>query len=144
VRIAADIGAAWQSEADLGTDDMHDAMIAIVDVEEPYAEVGTVLPHRKIADSARGITVDRTSWQRRQTVIDRSNCQVRPPHLQPTFPQTIEGASARPLLCEVAIDVDQRSSAAIFTNDVLVPDPVERRVGHVTCLRVAVRSGCVP
>ena len=33
VRITADIGAAWQSEADMGTDNMHDAMIAIVYVE---------------------------------------------------------------------------------------------------------------
>ena len=64
-------------------------------------------------------------------MINRADGKVRPPHLQSSFPQPIERAAAGALLREMSIDVDQRASAAIFVDDVLVPDSVERGIGHV-------------
>jgi hypothetical protein len=59
-------------------------------------------------------------------VIDRAHREVRPPHLQSRSAKAIEGATAGTLLREMAIDMDQRATAAVIVDHMLVPYPFER------------------
>jgi hypothetical protein len=117
----ADVGATGQSEPQVGADDVHDAVVGVVDVEQAHAEVGTILSHCQVAHRARFVRVDLAAGQSGQAVIDRSDGQFGPAHRQAGGAQTVEGATAGAFLREVAVDVDQGAPVGEFVDEVLVP-----------------------
>ena len=74
-------------------------------------------------------------------MVDGRKREIAAPHRQAALAQPIERAPTGALLCEVAVDVDQRSAVAIVLDHVLIPDALERCVGHPRSPTVRLRRG---
>src|SRR3954469_24498554 len=115
-------------EAEVGTDDMHDALASwITHADKRYFEIAGVafelFDH--IADF--GILDARKSAgaiQRRQVMIRYRDLFQRPAHRTLIEPQLVECVE-RSLMHEVAVDVNQRFAVFSLGDDVAVPDLVE-------------------
>src|ERR1700749_3315560 len=110
---------------------MHDAVVRVLDIEQPHAELRAVLLHSQVAWRVCSPRCQRASRRGRYTVVDRPQRQVGPPDLEAATPQPVECTRACALMREMPVDVDQCTAVAIVLDDMLVPDALERCAGHV-------------
>ena len=124
VRVAADDGHAGLGEAELGADDVDDALRGRLHVEELDAEVGAVLAQG--FDLARGDLVDDVEavgdGGGGDVVVDRGDGAVGAAQLAAGEAETVEGLRRGDLVDEVQVDVEQRGFACGLGDEVLLPD----------------------
>src|SRR6185437_6630141 len=92
MRVAADDGHARLGDAELGADDVDDALVAAVDVIEFNAKVGTVFAERVNLRSGDLVDDVETAFQRSgHVVINGGDAAVRTAHLAAGETETFKG-----------------------------------------------------
>src|SRR5882762_9702432 len=127
VAIAADKGLAGLRDAELGADDVHNALILAVHVEEADAGLSAVfLQGIKLE---LGIVIE--DGQRpvcgRDGMVHHRKSKIGAADLAAFGTKTGESLGRSAFVYEVAVNVDNRRLAGIFANDVGVPDFLVQR-----------------
>src|SRR5664280_271417 len=108
VRVAADDGHAGLGEAEFGSDDVDDALLGRLDVEELDAEVGAVLAQG--FDLARGDLVDDVETvgdaAGGYVVVNGGDRAVGTAQLAASEAEAVEGLGRGHLVDEVQVDVE--------------------------------------
>ena len=123
VRVAADDGHARLGDAEFGADDMHDALIARVDIVEFDAEVGAVLAQR--GDLLGGDLVDDVEAAfdgRRHVVVDGGDGAVGAADFAASQAQSFKCLRGGDFVHQLQVDVEQRGLALGLDDDMLLPD----------------------
>ena len=131
VGVAADDGHAGFGEAELGADDVDDALVGRLDVEELDAEVGAVFAQgfdlfggdlvddvEAVFDAAGG-----------DVVVDGGEGAVGAAELAAGQAEAVEGLRAGDLVDEMEVDVEDRGFACGLGYEVLLPDFFEEGFG---------------
>jgi hypothetical protein len=107
VRVAADDGHAGLGEAELGADDVDDALIARVDIVELDAEFGAVFAQRGNLRGGDGIEdVEAPLARGGYVVVDRGNGAVGAANLAASEAKTLEGLRGSDLVDELEVDIE--------------------------------------
>ena len=130
VAVAADDRHARLGDAQLGADDVHDALVLAAEREERHAELLAVGLERLDLDAAE-LVLDAVGGHRavgRDVVVGGGERAVRAADLAAGHPQAVERLWARDLVDEVEVDVDE-----VGRHLVALPDLLEQRgrLGHV-------------
>ena len=128
VAVPADHRHAGLREAELGPDDVDDALAAASGRVEGNAELGAV-PLEGVELRLRERIRDRPLL-RRHVVVHRRDGQVGPPQLPARQPEAVEGLRRGDLVDEMEVDEEQRGLAGRLRDDVALPDLVEEGLGH--------------
>ena len=128
VAVAADDRGAGQREAQLGADDVDDALADVVHVEQLDAElrgscrvsVSTWMREVSSRDRLRAVARSGTLWSGTASV------SVGPAHLAAGQPQALERLRAGHLVDEVPVDVEEAGAVRRSLDDVAVPDLLEQ------------------
>ena len=115
-------------------DDVHDALVGRVEVEQRQAERACVA-----GEGAHLLRGDRVGDRQvpvagGDVVVDGGERALGPPHPAPGEPQALERLGRRDLVHQVQVDVQQRRSARHRVHDVGIPDLLEEgaRLAHQT------------
>ena len=131
VGVAADDGHAGLGEAELGADDVDDALVGVLDVEELDAEVAAVAAEG--LDLFRGDLVGDVEAVidagGRHVVVDRGDGAIGPTDLAIGEAEALEGLRAGDLVDEVEVDVEDGGLIGGFGDEVLLPDFFKHRAG---------------
>src|ERR1017187_2016782 len=123
MRVAADDGHAGLGDAQFGTDDMYDALIARVDVVELDAEVCAVLAQR---GDLRGRDlvddVEAALEGGRYIVVHSGDGTVGAADLAASEAQAFKGLRRRDLVEELQVDVEHGGLAPGLDDHMLLPD----------------------
>jgi hypothetical protein len=125
VTVAAHDRHAGQHDAVLGGDDMDDALLGIVNIEQMEPELATIHLHRADAFARRRVSLRRAARQRRGVVVDHAEGELEIAHALPALAQAVERIAAGALVDEMTIDVDQPALAEC-AYDMRVPDFLEQ------------------
>ena len=128
VAVAADDRRARQRQAQLGTDHVHDPLMAALDVVERDAELAAVGPHR-LDLLARQRVANIELVVGRHVVIDRGERQIRPPHPAARQPEPVKRLRTRHFVNQVPVDVQERRLVG-RGHDVAIPDLLKQCLGH--------------
>ena len=128
-RIAADDGHAGQGEALLGTDDVHDALADVVDVEQRDAELAAVLLQGLDLDARLLLGDALRAVGGRHVVIGHGERGVGPAHRATALAQALERLRTGHLVDQVAVDVQQAGAVVLLVDQVRLPDLVEQSPG---------------
>ena len=141
VTVTADDRHARLREAQLRPDDVHNALLGIVEVEQPDAKFATVFAQR--VDLLFGNQVD--DRQRpiggRNVVIGRGDGQFGSSHAAASEAEALERLRAGHLVDKLPVDVEDRLPSLVGVDDVIVPDFFKERAGAVRWARHG-RCGC--
>ena len=134
VGVAADHGEAGLGQAQLGADDVDDALLGVAQRVQADAELGAVGPQCLDLRARGGIRDRLVDVQRRGVVVLRGDGQVGPTHRTPGQTQPLEGLRARHLVHQVQVDVEQIRGAGgalalAAHHHVFVPDLLGQRPG---------------
>ena len=129
VAVAANDRHARLRQPQFRSDDVDDALIAVVEVVEANTEVLAVLPQG--IDLLLGDLVgDRQrAAGGRHVVVDRGHGPLGPPHLPSGEPQRFEGLGAGHLVDELQVDIQDRLLALFAMHDMAVPYLLEHCSG---------------
>ena len=120
VRVAADDRHAGLRDAQLGPDDVHDALAPVAHPVVRDAELLHVARER-VELLARDVVLDRArEVPRRHVVVGRRDRAIGPPHRAAGEPQPLERLRARDLVDEVQVDVEQVAPERVVVPDLLV------------------------
>jgi len=130
VAVAADDGHARQSEALLGTHDMHDALADVGQRQIFDAEFLGVGFERRDLDPRFRVGIAHVPLGRRHVVVGHGERRPRAAHLAAGQAQTFEGLRARHLVHQMAVDIERRRLAWRLLHQVGVPNLVVERLRH--------------
>ena len=130
VAVSADNGESGQRDAELGADDVDDALARVIVAEERDAELLGVLIQSGELLSAEGALVDGAAIGR-DVVIDGGKSEIGAADGPLGFAETIEGLRRGDLVDKVAVDVEERTSAGEVAHHVALPHLVEQRLCHI-------------
>ena len=122
VAIAADDRHARLGQAQLGANDVHDALPRIVEIVQPNAELPAILAERVDLLLRDGVGNRQPPIGGRNIVVRRGRGQLGPADFAPAQAQALEGLGAGDLVDQVAVDVEDRLLAGLGVHDVVVPD----------------------
>ena len=129
--VAANQRAARKREAELGSDDVNDAVPVVV-----HRDVGDRKPPG-VVGQARDLPGRQTIGQRsaskarRNRMVGDGDMGIGPPHGAVFANQAGESLGTRNFLHEMTVDVEERVSVVVILDDVLRPDLVVKRLpGH--------------
>ena len=128
VAVTADDRHAGLRQAEFRTDDVDDALIAGVEVEERNAEIRAVSAQRIDLRARQRIGDRQMAGGRGHVVIDRGEGPVGAPHATSRRAQPAERLRRRDFVHEMQVDVEQRQSVVELTDDVRIPEPIEERL----------------
>ncbi len=134
VAVAADDRDARHGQAQLGTDDVDDALLDVAQRMEPNAELGAVGAQRVDLGAADRVVDGDVATDARgggHVVVLGGDRQVGTTDAPPGQPQAVERLRARHLVDEVQVDVEQvRLVAGPLAHDVRVPQLLGQRPAH--------------
>ena len=128
VAVAADDRRARQRHAQLGTDHVHDPLMSALDIVQRDAKLAAVGPHR-LDLLARQWVANIELVVGRHVVIDRGECQVRPPHAAARQPEPVKRLRTRHFVNQVPVDVQERRLVG-RRHDMAIPDLLKQCLGH--------------
>jgi hypothetical protein len=133
MRVAADNGHTGFGETKLGSDNVDDALLGRLDIEEFDAEVGAIFSQRfdllvgnliddveTVCDAAGG-----------DVVIYRGDGSVGAAQLATSHAETVEGLRAGDLVDQMQIDVENARLACGFNDKMLLPYLFEECLGRI-------------
>ena len=130
VAVAADHRHAGLGEAQLGADDVDDALAVAVHAAAADAELGAVgfqlrelLGGDRIDDGQRAVGGG-------DAVIGGGDGEIGTPHLEAALAQALEGLRRGDLVHQVQVDEQQRGSAGLLVDYVGVPEFFDDGTGH--------------
>jgi len=115
-------------QAELRTDDVDDALATATGRVQRDPEFRAVRTQR-VELSARE-RVRHSPGEGRDVVIHRRNREIRPANAAAGKTEPVERLRRGDLVDQVQIDVEQRRPTRLLADDVALPDPVEKRLGH--------------
>src|SRR6266568_4655684 len=122
VAVAADDGLPRLRDAQFRADDVHDALVAAVHIEQAHAGFAAVLLEG-IELQLRGLVNDRQrAVGRWYGVVHHGECQIGAADLAAFGAETGKGLGRSALMDQVAVNVDERGLAGRFVNNMGVPD----------------------
>ena len=122
VAVAANNGLARLRNPQFRPDDVHDALILAVHIEQPHAGFPAI-PFQRFKLQLGVLVHDRQqAILGGHGVVHHREGQVGPPHFAPLSLQSGERLRRRAFMDEVAIDVNERGLAGFFVNHVAIPD----------------------
>src|SRR5262249_31508074 len=130
VAVAADDDHARLCEPQLRTDDVHDALLRIVQVIELDAEFSAVGPQRIDLPAGNRIGERLTALRGRHVVLGRGAGGVRAAQLAARQSEPFKSLWARHFMDEVQVYVENRLLAFFGVDDVGIPDLFEHRPGR--------------
>ncbi len=123
VAVAADDRDARHGQPELGTDDVHDALLDVAERVQADAELLRVPAQGVDLGAARQVGDGLVDGERRGVVVLGRDGQVRSAHRAAGHPQPVEGLRAGDLVHEVKVDVDEVGRAVLALHDeVVIPD----------------------
>lgn len=122
VGIAADHGRAGLGEAQLGADDVHDALLDVAEGVDPDAELRRVLAQGLQLDPGDRVCDRLVDVQGRGVVVLGGDREIGASDRAPGQPEAVEGLRAGHLVEQVQVDVEQVGLALRAPHDVVVPD----------------------
>ena len=129
--VAAHDRHAGLGEAQLGADDVNDALIGVAQGVQAHAELLGILTQRVDLRAARDVRNGLVNVDGRRIVILRRNRQVGATNLASGQAQALEGLGARDLMHEVEVDVQQVGRAVLtLGDDVVAPHLFGHRSTH--------------
>ena len=128
VRVAADDRGAGERQAELGSDDVDDALVSALHVIERHAELRAVLAER-LDLPLRERVLDVELVLGRDVVVEGGEGQVGPAHRPLGEPEAVERLRAGHFVDQVTVDVQQRGFFR-GVNHVTVPHLVKQGLGH--------------
>src|ERR1700722_1534114 len=123
MRVAADDGHTGFGESKLGSDDVNDALLGRLDIEEFDAEVGAIFSQRlnllvgDLVDDVQTI-LDAAS---RDVVIYRGDGAIRAAQFAACHAKTVEGLGTGNLVDQMQIDVEDARFTCGFGDEMLLP-----------------------
>ena len=131
VAIAADDGVARLRDSKLGSDHMHDALIAALHVEKIDAVLLAVTRERFELRDGVGIKHRKRAIFRRDRVVHHREGQLGLAHFAAGGFQPGKCLRRSAFVDQMAVDVNQRGFSRLFVDDVRIPDLfVECARGH--------------
>jgi hypothetical protein len=127
VAVAADDGHAWLRKSEFRADDVHDALIGGIDVEERNAELFAVFLERFDLLGGDGVSDGRATRFGGHVVIDGGYGAQRLPDSPAGRTQPIEGLRGGDFVNEVEINVKEWQPTGRLADQVSVPDFVKQR-----------------
>ena len=124
--VAADDQAAGQAEAELGTDDMDDALPGLVEVEQ-LDVAGRCLGPQRRQQLPAGLDRAGTPGRRRNRMIGRRKSQLGIVDRKVAAFEVDQAAGAAEVMQQMAIDMKQIGIIADLRDDMLVPDFGQQR-----------------
>ena len=119
-----------QHEAHFRRDDMADALLAIVDVEQPDAALAATFAHRLDEGGSSGIGVLVAAGLGGDGVILHGEGDIGAAHRAPLLFELRKGVMRVQFVKHVAIDIEQIAAVAALSDAMKIPDFVEQRVRH--------------
>jgi hypothetical protein len=131
VAVATDDGHAGPRVPAFRPDDMHDALIRIVNVVQGNAEIRAILPNR--LDLLLGDRIDdrQAAIGRRHVVVDDRLSAVGSADFAPGQPQALKRLGASHFVDQLEIDIEDGLFPRLGQNDMIVPDFLEHRAGVI-------------
>ena len=121
---------ARQHHAELRRDDVRNALLRIVQIENLDPVPGAALAHRLEKGRARRIGVVVAARLGGDGMVHRRERQIGPPHRPVLFLQLFERVRRVQLVQHVTIDVDQLAAIGAPRDQMIVPDFLEQGLGH--------------
>ena len=125
VAVAADDGHARLGESEFGADDVHDALVGRVHVEQRDAEFLAILLQRLDLEGGNRVGDGSAARLGRNIVVDRGDRPVGLAHPASGRAQAVEGLRRGDLVDQVQVDIEKRQAVGGRRDDVLVPDFLE-------------------
>ena len=117
-------------QSQLRADDVNDALLWRVNVEERNAELAAILAKRLNLFRRDRVADGKTAIRRRHIMIRRRHRQIRSPHAATCFPQSVERLRRRDFVNEMQINVEKRRRTIARAGDVVVPEFIEKCLLH--------------
>src|ERR1700674_3614262 len=137
VAITADEGLAGLGDAQLGADDVHDALILAVHVEKANAGFAAVLFEGIELELGVVIEDGQSAVGGGDGVVHHRESEIGAADLATFGAETGEGLGRRALMDEVAVNIDNRGLVGVLANNVGVPDfLIERFRCHGVSIRI--------
>ncbi len=121
---------ARQYDAELRRHHVRNALLGIVDIEQPDAVIAAALAHRLDERGARGVGIVVAAGPGRHGVILHREGQVGPVHFALLLLQLRKGMMGVQFVQHVAIDIDEIAAVGALADAVEVPDFVEQSGWH--------------
>ena len=130
VGVAADDGHAGLGEAELGADDVDDALVDVAQRVQAYAELGGVLAQRLDLGPRDRVGDGLVDVQGRDVVVLGREGEVGSAYRPAGETKPVEGLRRGDLVDEVEVDVEQVRLTLGLSDDVLVPHLLCQRASH--------------
>ena len=127
VAVAADDRHAGLRQAQLGTDDVNDPLLGVVQIVELDAEFLAVVPQRVDLLLRNRVGDRQAAVGRRHVVVRHGRRQGRAADLAARDPQSFERLGTGHFVNQMAIDVQNRRLVRFVDDDVLIPNLGEQR-----------------
>ncbi len=138
--VAADDGHTGLGQAQLRSDDVHDALVGIAHLVQSDAEFLAVAAQGLHLQARHRIGDRLIDVDRRDVVILGRDGQVQTVHGPACHPQSVERLRAGDLVHEVQIDVDQVRLAGFGGHDVVGPHLLRHRAWSLFGHHISIRS----
>jgi len=129
-------------EAELGADDVDDALVLRAHVRQRHAELTAVgaqlldlLAGDLVGDDAQAV------GRGRDGVVHRRHGVVGPADRDAAVAQTLEGLRRGDLMHEVEIDIENGRGARLMDDDVIIPDLFKQGAGFAQRILPSKKSG---
>ena len=119
-----------QDDAHFRRDDVADALLAIVDVEQPDAVLAATFAHRLDEGGASGIGGLVAAGLGGDGVILHGKREIGAAHRAPLLFELREGVMRVQFVQHVAIDIEQIAAVGALPDPMKIPDFVEQRARH--------------
>ena len=124
------MGRARQHHPQLRRNDVRDALLRVVDVEQPDAVAPAARAHRLEKCRARWVSAVVAAGLGGDGVVLHGEGQVRPPHRAVLLLQLFERVGRMQFVQHVPVDIDEIAAVGAPRHQMRVPDLVEQRRGH--------------
>ncbi len=122
VAVSADDGLARLRDAELGADDVHDALMLAVHVKEADAGFAAIFLERFKLQARVGVDDGQRAVFGGDGVVHHGESQIGAANFASFGAQSGKGLGGSAFVDEVAVDVDERGLARRFVDDVTVPN----------------------
>ena len=131
VAVGHGVGRAGQHHADLGRDDMGNAVLVVAEIEDAHAIATAALAHGgdEFDHLAVGVAI-RASGPRRRGVIEGGKGEIGPPHGAIGRGELLERVRRVQFMQHMAIDIDEIAPVDASGDDMGVPNLVDKRRRH--------------
>jgi len=130
VAVRDGMGCARQHHSELGSNDMRDALLGVVDVEQPDAVAAAALAHRLDECGPRRVGVLVAARPGRDGVVLHGEREIGTPHAALLLVELLERVRGVQLVQHVAVYIDKVAAVRAPRYEVRIPDFVEQGLGH--------------